>query len=248
MVVKRKEFLSFIRSHPKPLLADGAMGTLLHARGVGFNESFDLLNLTKPELVSEIHRAYIDAGSDLIYTNTFSANRYKLNEHGLTDKLELINKSAVKLAREAVSASSRQVFIAGDIGPLGVRLVPYGRVHEEEARRAFGKQIEVLCEAGVDLLAVETFGDLIEIQEAIHAARAICDLAIIASLTFTRDDRTILGDPPGKVAQTLFDSGADVIGANCSGGPAQLYRVIDQMKRAVPDAHYLVKPNAGWPE
>ncbi|MCJ7700852.1 MAG: bifunctional homocysteine S-methyltransferase/methylenetetrahydrofolate reductase, partial [Anaerolineales bacterium] len=248
MTEKGEKFLQALRSSPKPLLADGAMGTLLHARGVGFVRCFDELNLTDPALVAEIHRAYIQAGSQMIYTNTFSANRYKLTEHGLEDQVGPINMAGVELAQRAVAASFKDVLIAGDVGPLGVRLAPYGRVQIEDAREAFIEQIAFLCEAGVDLLVIETFGDLYEIREAVHAARQFCDMPIVASVTFTRDDRTILGDTPSKVARTLHEAGADVIGANCSGGPAQLFRIIAQMKQAVPDSGYIVKPNAGWPE
>ena len=126
---KRKAFFDLLAASQRPILADGAMGTMLHARGVGFDQCFDELNLSNPALVAEIHRDYIEAGSQIIYTNTFSANPYKLHEHGLFDKLGSINVSGVKLAQEAASVSDRRVFIAGDIGPLGVRLVPYGRVH-----------------------------------------------------------------------------------------------------------------------
>jgi homocysteine S-methyltransferase len=224
------------------------MGTMLHARGVGFDESFDYLNLANPEMVKGIHQAYIDAGAQVIYTNTFSANPYKLREHGLSGKVAEINRAGVSLAREAASTAAQKVWIAGDVGPLGVRLVPYGRVQVAEARRAFIEQIDALCEAGADLLAIETFGDLYEIREAVHAAREFCELPLIASVSFTRDDRTVLGDTPARVARTLNDAGANVIGANCSGGPAQLYRIFEQMKQAIPGAHYLVKPNAGWPE
>lgn len=248
MTDKRERFDQLLDSTSKPLLADGAMGTLLHAQGVGFDQCFDELNLMSPALVGEIHRAYIEAGSQVIYTNTFSANRYKLAEHGLESKVTEINKAGVELAHRVVSASFKDVLISGDVGPLGVRLAPYGRVQIEDARAAFTEQIAALCEAGVDLLTIETFGDLYEIKEALLATRQYCDMPIVASVTFTRDDRTILGDTPAKVARTLLKYGADVIGANCSGGPAQLFRIIRQMKQAVPNGRFVVKPNAGWPE
>lgn len=245
---KRKPFFDLLAASPRPILADGAMGTILHARGVGFDECFDELNLSNPALVAEVHRDYIEAGSQIIYTNTFSANRYKLGEHGLEDRVSEINKAGVELARRVVAASFREVLIAGDVGPLGVRLAPYGRVQVADARQAFTEQIAALCEAGVDLLVIETFGDLYEIKEAVLAAREYCEMPIIASVTFTRDDRTILGDTPAKVARTLDECGADLIGANCSGGPAQLFRILGQMKQALPQGVFVVKPNAGWPE
>ncbi|MBL8051616.1 MAG: homocysteine S-methyltransferase family protein, partial [Anaerolineales bacterium] len=183
----------------KTLIADGAMGTMLHARGVGFDKSFDELNLTNPAAVAEVHRAYIEAGAELIITNTFSANRFKLSKHGLQDDLVEINRAGVELAKRVVAASFKEVLIAGDVGPLGVRIAPYGRVKLEEAREAFAEQIKALAEAGADLIIIETFSDLYEVQEAIKAAKEVCNLPVIASVTFTRDDRTLLGDDPAKV-------------------------------------------------
>lgn len=230
------------------ILADGAMGTMLHARGVGFDKCFDELNLTHPSAVAEIHRAYIEAGAQLIITNTFGANRFKLAKHGLEDHVLEINRASVDLAKRVVSASFREVLVAGDVGPLGVRIAPFGRVQPEQARLAFAEQIKALAEAGADLIVIETFSDLYEIREAIRAAKEVCDLPVIASVTFTRDDRTVLGDDPMKVARALREEGADVIGVNCSGGPAQLARILKQMCQTVPNGRFWVKPNAGWPE
>ena len=230
------------------LLIDGAMGTMLHARGIGFDRCFDELNLTNPAAVAEIHREYIEAGSQLIITNTFGANRFKLSKHGLQDDVIEINQKGVELAKRIVSASFKDVLIAGDVGPLGVRIAPFGRVQPEQARAAFAEQIGALTEAGADLIVIETFSDLYEIREAIKAAKETCQLPIVASVTFTRDDRTLLGDDPMKVARALRDAGVDVIGVNCSGGPAQLLRILKQMHQAVPNGKFWVKPNAGWPE
>jgi len=232
----------------KTLLADGAMGTMLHARGIGFDKCFDELNLTNPVTVVEIHREYIEAGAELIITNTFSANRFKLRKHGLQDNVAEINRAGVELVKRVVAAAYKDVLIAGDVGPLGVRIAPYGRVKPEEAREAFAEQIRALAEAGADLIVIETMSDLYEIQEAIKAAKASCSLPVVASVTFTRDDRTLLGDAPAKVARRLADTGADVIGVNCSGGPSQLLRILKQMRQAVPNGKFWVKPNAGWPE
>jgi homocysteine S-methyltransferase len=229
-------------------LADGAMGTMLHSRGISFEKCFDELNLTNPSAVAAIHREYIEAGAQIILTNTFGANRFKLSKHGLGQKIVEINQAGVELAKRVAEVSFKDVLIAGDVGPLGVRIAPFGRVKPEQARRAFAEQIEVLCESGVDLIVIETMTDLYEIQEAIKAAKQVCSLPLVASVTFTRDDRTLLGDDPIKVARTLNESGADVIGVNCSGGPAQLLRLLKQMHQAVPDGKFWVKPNAGWPE
>ncbi len=232
----------------KTLLADGAMGTMLHARGIGFDKCFDELNLTNPVTVAEIHREYIEAGAELIITNTFSANRFKLRKHGLQADVAEINRAGVELVKRVVAAAYKDVLIAGDVGPLGVRIAPYGRVKPEEAREAFAEQIRALAEAGADLIVIETMSDLYEIQEAIKAAKESCSLPVVASVTFTRDDRTLLGDAPAKVARRLADTGADVIGVNCSGGPSQLLRILKQMRQAVPNGKFWVKPNAGWPE
>ncbi|HUI88576.1 MAG TPA: bifunctional homocysteine S-methyltransferase/methylenetetrahydrofolate reductase [Anaerolineales bacterium] len=232
----------------RTLLADGAMGTMLHSRGIGFERCFDELNLTDPAAVAEIHRQYIEAGAQIVLTNTFGANHFKLSKHGLEKKIAKINKAGVELARRIAAASLRDVLVAGDVGPLGVRIAPFGRVKPEQARFAFAEQFEALCEAGADLIVIETMSDLYEIQEAIKAAKQVCSLPLVASVTFTRDDRTLLGDDPIKVAHTLDESGADVVGVNCSGGPAQLLRILKQMHQAVPNGKFWVKPNAGWPE
>jgi homocysteine S-methyltransferase len=246
--MKRDAFLNKLREG-KPLVADGAMGTLLHDRGVGFESCFDELNLTNPALVASIHQEYIKAGAEVILTNTFGANRYKLERCGLEELLDEINQTGVDLARRIIRASFKDVLIAGDVGPLGVRLAPFGRVQAEQAREAFREQIQALVDAGCDLIVIETMTDLYEIREAIAAAREVDpDIPVIASMTFTRDDRTLLGDDPQKVAAKIFSYGADVIGINCSGGPNQLLRLLKKMKKEIPDGFFWVKPNAGWPE
>jgi methionine synthase / methylenetetrahydrofolate reductase(NADPH) len=248
MEQERNAFLTRLETG-RPILSDGAIGTMLHNRGVSFEECFDALNISNPGLVAEIHREYIEAGSQMIQTNTFGANRFKLARHGLEDKVEAINTAGVELARRVVWAAYKPVLIAGDVGPLGVRLAPFGRVKPEQAREAFTEQIAALIRAGVDVLIIETMSDLVEIEEAIQAAHAINpDIPIIASMTFTRDDRTILGDSPAKVARSLFQSGAEILGVNCSGGPHQILRIIKQMRMAVPEARFSAMPNAGWPE
>ncbi|MBN1231125.1 MAG: bifunctional homocysteine S-methyltransferase/methylenetetrahydrofolate reductase [Anaerolineales bacterium] len=239
--------LDVIKNQP-PLLADGAMGTMLHTHGVNFDACFDALNIEQPDIVAEIHREYIKAGAEIITMNSFGANRFKLAEHGMEGKLREINLAGARLAREAANISDKQIYIAGSIGPLGVRMAPFGRVQPGEAREAYEEQISVLCEGGIDLLIIETMTDLYEITEAVSAAREVCGLPVLASMTFTRDDRTLLGDTPNKVALKLYEIGADVIGVNCSGGPAQLLRIMGKMREAVPGGVFSVMPNAGWPE
>jgi homocysteine S-methyltransferase len=241
-------FLELLDNTTRPILADGAMGTMLNAGGIGFDQCFDELNLTDPSLVADVHRAYIEAGAEIIQTNTFGANRYKLSEHELEGQVVQINQAGVELAKRVVMASFKDVLVAGDVGPLGVRLAPYGRVQPEEARAAFADQIGALCSAGADLLILETMSDLNEMKEAIAAAQEVCELPIVASMTFTKDDRTMLGDSPANVTQVLHQSGADVIGVNCSGGPAQILRILRQMHKEIPGARLTAMPNAGWPE
>ncbi len=235
----------------KPILGDGAMGTLLHQHGVPIKSCFDELNLTQPEQVKRIHREYILAGADLIETNTFGANRYKLAKHGLEDKVELINQTGVKLARQVIEDvnPNRDVYIAGSVGPLGVRLKPFGRIRPEEARAAFSEQIKALVDAGADLILMETFSDLMELLEALSASHEVApDVPVVTHMTYGQDDRTLLGDLPAQVARDLYKGGADVIGVNCGGGPEQLSHILQAMRQAVPDAIISAMPNAGFPE
>ena len=231
------------------LLVDGAMGTMLHSTGVHLDASFDELNLTDPARVANVHRAFIDAGAELIETNTFSANRYKLREHGCEHPVAEVNRAGVELAKRTVSAAFKPIYVAGAVGPLGVRLAPFGRVQPDQAFEAFHEQIAALIEAGVDAIFLETFTDLYEIEQAIKAARAVDpSIPVIASMAFTRDDRTVLGDTPREVADKLTAFGADVIGVNCSSGPAQIARVARMMHTAQPAALLMAMPNAGFPE
>ncbi len=246
--MNKNNFLSSLEN-PTPLVADGAMGTMLHQRGFGFEQCFDSLNLTQPSSIAGIHREYIDAGAQIIISNTFGANRHKLSRHGLEDRVNEINQAGIDLAQKVISASFKQVFLAGDVGPLGARLAPFGRIQPESAKTIFREQISALVNKGVDLLIIETMTDLYEIEAAIQAAKLVDDsVPILASMTFTRDDRTLLGDDPAKVARRIKEFGAQVIGVNCSGGPAQLLRILKHMKLAVPDAYFSIMPNAGWPE
>lgn len=243
----KKSFYKLLDDNENPLVFDGAMGTMLHNRGESLESCLDYLNISNPALVKSIYSEYIEAGAQVILTNTFGANRFKLIEQGLENKLDEINCAGVNLAKKAVETSSKNVLIAGNVGPLGVRLAPYGRVQRDEARTVFNEQIKSLVICGVDLIVIETISDLHEIREAILAAQEVSEIPIVASMTFTRDDRTLLGDTPTKVAKELNNIGADVIGVNCSGGPTQALRIIAQMRLAVPEARFYVKPNAGWP-
>lgn len=233
------------------LLLDGAMGTLLHARGASIDVCFDVLNIQNPALVADIHRSYIDAGADIIETNSFGANRYKLAEYGLQAEVAAINEAAVNVARRVIAGSFKPALLAGSVGPLGVRLAPLGRITAEQAQAAFAEQIAALVGApqGVDLLILETMSDLKELETAVSAARTIApDIPIIAQMTFTRDDRTLLGHTAVAVARKLAQLDLDVIGVNCSGGPAQVLRLIAIIHQLAPEIPLSAAPNAGWPE
>jgi homocysteine S-methyltransferase len=234
------------------LLADGALGSELYARGIIHGSCLDALNLTDPAAVLGVHAGYLQAGADLIETNTFGANPFRLASHGHAEQVAAINQAGVALARQAVAASGSAVAVAGSVGPLGVRLTPFGRVKPEAAFAAFSVQISTLLAAGVDALVLETFSDLMELSEAVRAARncaaAHPPVLLVASMTFTRDDRTQLGDSPAHVARTLAGLGVDVLGANCSIGPAQLLRVLKAMHAAAPQLPLSIMPNAGMPE
>ena len=236
----------------QPLLLDGAMGTAIHLRGTPIDYAFDAINLHDPAIVAEIHRAYIHAGADIIETNSFGANRFKLAEHGLQDEVVAINHAAVNIARRVIAGSFKPVLLAGSIGPLGVRLSPLGRVSRAEAEAAFTEQIEALVHAdpqGVDLLIIETMSSLTEVETAVAAARSIApDIPIITQMTYTRDDRTLTGYAPDAVAHKLAELDVDVIGVNCSGGPAQVLRIVTIMHQITPDKILSSAPNAGWPE
>lgn len=247
-MITRSDLLEFIREN-RVLFSDGAMGTVLTQRLPVSQNCLDCVDLTYPEIVESVHLDYLLAGANMIQTNTFGANRFKLAAQGMEENLEEINAAAVKIARRAVSRSNLPAWVAGDIGPLGVRLAPFGRVQLPEAREAFARQISALVNAGVDLIIIETVTDLYEMVEAIAAAREVAnEIPVIASVSYTRDNRTLLGDPPAKVARRLQQAGADVIGVNCSGGPNQILNILKMMRQAVPEGIFSVMPNAGWPE
>lgn len=228
------------------LLADGAMGSELYARGVPYERCFDELNLTEPALIQRVHREYIRAGAELIETNTFGANRFKLAPYGLEDRVRDINFRAVKLAREAREECGEAVFLAGAIGPLGLPIAPVGAISADDARGAFREQADALLEAGADLIVLETFGDLQELREAIVAVQAACDLPIVAQVSLTDDGRLLTGESPADVARLLASFQVDVIGVNCGIGPQSTLDAVQQM--ALPlFAQLSAMPNAGAP-
>ncbi len=236
----------------RPLLADGAMGTMLYARGFDFDECYDALNLKRPEVVLDIHRQYAAAGADILETNTFGANAFRLAAWNLEASAAEINARGVELARQAARDVRADILIAGAVGPLGVNLAPLGRISREEAYRAFYEQIGALAEAGADLLILETFSDLSELEEALRAAKAVCNLPVVAQMTFNREQRTFMGVTPLQAVQALTTWQPALIGANCSTGPQGVLEVMRQMAAAAgatPGAPGLsAMPNAGFPE
>ena len=225
------------------LVCDGAMGTLLYAKGVFINRCFDGLNLTQPDLVAAVHAEYVRAGADVIETNTFGANRIKLASFGLGEKMLAINTEGAWIAR---SAARDRAYVAGAIGPLGIRIEPWGKLGVGEAQEYFREQAQALAEAGVDLFIIETFRDLNEIRAAVAAVRSVCALPVVAQMTTEEDGSSLDGTPPEEFTPALEATGADVIGLNCSVGPAPLLESIERMA-GVTRARLSVQPNAGKP-
>jgi methionine synthase / methylenetetrahydrofolate reductase (NADH) len=226
------------------LLFDGAMGTLFYSRGVFINRCFDELNLSNPQLVQEIHKEYLDAGVDVIETNTFGANRIKLKSHGVDHLVEEINRSGVKLAREVAGDAT---FVAGAMGPLGLKIEPWGPTSVDEAQALFAEQARFLIEEGVDLIILETFADLNEIHQALVAVKGIKDIPVVAQMTLQEDGSSLYGTPPELFTKRLVEWGADVIGVNCSVGPKVALEAVERIL-AVTDLPVSAQPNAGAPQ
>lgn len=223
---------------------DGAMGTMLYQRGVFINQCYDELSLRAPDLVRGVHEEYVKAGAEVLETNSFGANRFKLSQFGLEREVGAINRAAARVAREA---AGDQALVAGAIGPLGVRLEPYGPTSLEEARAAFEEQVEALRDGGVDCLILETFADLDEVSQAILAARAVApSLPLIAQMTVDVEGVTVFGLTPEGIAEALDALGADVIGLNCSVGPQIILEAIEKMAAVTP-RKLSAMPNAGMP-
>jgi homocysteine S-methyltransferase len=224
-------------------VVDGAMGTMLYNRGVFVNVCYDELNLKQPRLVQEVHEAYVKAGAEIIETNTFGANPIKLSAHGLNAQTESINKAAVQIAQKAVDGKA---FVVGAIGPLGIRIEPFGPTAREEAVEFFKRQVAGLLEGGVDGFILETFADVDEIHAAFNAARELSDLPIIAQMTVGQDGNTSYGTDVEHIATVLTDWDADVVGLNCSVGPATMLDAIERMAE-ITNRPICAQPNAGLP-
>jgi methionine synthase / methylenetetrahydrofolate reductase(NADPH) len=222
---------------------DGAMGTMLYSKGIYINRSYDELNLTNPDLVREVHAEYIKAGAEILETNTFGATTYKLQQYGLEGSLRDINIAGVRIAKEA---AGDKCYIAGGIGPLGLRIEPYGPTSFDEAKDMFKAQAEALLEGGVDLFVIETFSDISEIRQAIRAVRELCDLPIVAQMAILPDGNTSFGTTPEIFTERLDQWGADVIGLNCGVGPAIILSAIEKMQKLT-NKRLSAQPNAGLP-
>ena len=222
---------------------DGAMGTLLYNRGVFVNVCYDELNVHRPEIVRKIHEEYVAAGADVLETNTFGANPVKLSSYGLADRTEEINETAARLAKEAAGTAAS---VGGAIGPLGIRIEPWGPTARTEAVDFFKRQVEGLLAGGVDGFVLETFSDLSEIACALRAVRDLSDLPIVAQMTVGRGGKTAYGNDAAQIASELAEHGADVIGLNCSVGPAVILDAIEEMAEAT-DLPLIAQPNAGLP-
>ena len=237
----REPFLEKIDK--RPLVCDGAMGTMLYSKGISLNQCFDELNITKPQLVKEVHVAYVKAGAEVIETNTFGANRFRLEKFGLGEKVRDINLAGAHLAREV---AGDDLYVAGAVGPLGILLEPLGLTSHEEARAAFRDQIAVLVEGGVDLIIVETMMDLNEAHQALLAAREVGQFPVAVQMTVQNDGSTPTGTSPEDFGRALDEWGADLIGVNCSVGPAAVEETLERIA-AVTEKRLVAQPNAGMP-
>jgi 5-methyltetrahydrofolate--homocysteine methyltransferase len=230
----------------KTVIFDGAMGTMLMAAGLKAGESPELWNIEKPSLVTEIHRKYYEAGSDVVHTNTFGGNAIKLADRGLSDRMEAINVEAAKLAREACPAGK---FVAGDVGPTGKLIKPLGDLVIEEAEEAFFRQAQALLKGGVDLISIETMFSLEEALAGLRAAKRLGEAPVIAALTFNRTKKgffTMMGEGVNQAVSAFEGAGADVIATNCSLGSRDMIDLTKEL-RAATRKPILVQPNAGKP-
>jgi methionine synthase I (cobalamin-dependent)/5,10-methylenetetrahydrofolate reductase len=233
------------RLKKSPVLCDGAMGTLLYSKGVFINRCYDELNLSQPDLIRGIHHEYLQAGAEIIETNTFGGNSFRLARHGMTDKVRDINLAGARLARDA--AKSFDVWVAGAVGPLGIRIEPLGKTSFAEARTAFREQVEALVEGGVNVLIMETFGYVEELHQAILAAREVDpNIPVVAQVTVDEDSNCLDGSTPETFAPRLEEWGADVIGCNCSVGPVAMLEAMERV-RAATSLPLSAQPNAGIP-
>lgn len=229
---------------PGILIADGATGTMLQAAGLQPGAAPERWNLENPDAIRALHRGYVEAGADLILTNTFGGTRVRLRREGLHAQAAEVNQAAAVLAREV---AGKDAIVLGDIGPTGEMLAPLGTLDREEAVVAFEEQAEALAAGGVDAILIETMSDLEEVKAAVEGARRACDLPLLVTMSFDTKGRTMMGIKPEVAARTLVELGADVIGANCGRTLSETLDAVLKMRATVPDAILMAKPNAGLP-
>lgn len=243
------KLLDFLTRNQAFVLADGAMGTMLHAAGLTSGGAPEEWNVERPDVIKGIHQAYVDAGSQIITTNTFGGNRFRLALHNNESRVRELNVAAARIAREVADAAPREVLVAGDIGPSGEILFPLGTRQPEEVRDAFAEQAAALAEGGVDFFLIETMSALEEVTAAVEGIKSATDLPIAATMTFDTHFRTMMGVKPAQAVSALYDLGIIVMGANCGNGPDEIERVVTDLAAAKPQGVYLIaQSNAGLPK
>jgi methionine synthase I (cobalamin-dependent) len=230
------------------ILLDGAMGTMLIEQGLESGTPPELWNMEHPERVRAVHRAYIEAGSRIILTNSFGGSQVRLDKHGLGDRVAELNRAAAEIARQEADAVDFIIAVAGSIGPCGELMKPYGKLEYDIAKDAFAEQAKALEAGGADLLWVETMSDLKEVQAAIEGAQSVSALPLVSTMSFETRGRTMMGVTPDQVLEAFKDKGLIALGANCGKGPEQVEIAIQAMEERKPDLYLVAKPNAGVPQ
>ena len=231
-------------TQPGVLVADGATGTMLQRAGLPRGMAPERWNLENPQAIRELHHSYIQAGADVILTNTFGGTHFRLERDGLAGRVREINQAAARLARDT---AGDEVFVFGDIGPVGALLKPLGRLTFEEARAAFEEQATGLAEGGADAILIETMGDIHEVEAAVEGVRLATDLPIIVTMSFDTHGHTVMGTKPAEAIEKLWSLGLAAVGANCGRTLSETLTAIQEMRRAIPSATLMAKPNAGLP-
>ncbi len=242
------KLIQFLTTYPI-ILGDGAMGTMLQQAGLTTGGAPEEWNVTRPEVIKGIYQDYVDAGAQIITTNSFGGTRYRLGRENLQDRVAEFNLAAARLARKVAAAADHEVLVAGDIGPTGEILFPLGTLTPEEAQAAFAEQAAALAEGGVDFFLIETMSALEEVEAAIAGIRSVSELPIAATMTFDTRGRTMMGVKPAQAVKALYDWGIRVMGANCGNGPAETEATLAQMAAIKPaDVYLMAQSNAGLPK
>jgi 5-methyltetrahydrofolate--homocysteine methyltransferase len=242
------DIIRSLLSENKYILTEGAMGTMLFAAGLTQGYSPEFWNVEQPEKVAAVHQAYLGAGAQILLTNTFGGNRFRLALHNAQDRVAELNRAAVELLQKVTQAAGRPILVAGDIGPTGQVLKPYGEMSFEEARAAFAEQAAALIRPGVHLIWIETMADLEEVRAAVEGVRQVSqEISIMTTMTFDTRGRTMMGVTPEKAVTTMVSFGATAVGGNCGNGPDEILGVIEKMHATLPEAILVAKANAGVP-